>query len=155
MKTPTIGYDGGVTSDETLELLESAVALRVEGRDVPERVRRSLAAVESRLVDVIGPVVRKRVAARLLGCSVQALDRWIAKGTIPVEPIAEGSKHVGIPTDVVIGIAAELGDTSRARLGNAVDAWNVRRRRVNEYVTARNLTHFSHQIAAAARNRAS
>ena len=64
-----------MTSDETLELLRSAVALRVQGRTVPESVRRQLATVEATLMGVVGPLVRKRVAARLLGCSVQGFER--------------------------------------------------------------------------------
>ena len=67
-----------MTSDETLELLESAVALRIEGRKVPESVRRALAVVEATLMELVGPLVRKRVAARLLGWQrpgARSLDR--------------------------------------------------------------------------------
>ena len=36
-----------MTSGDTLDLLRSAVALRVQGREVPERVRRELELVEN------------------------------------------------------------------------------------------------------------
>jgi hypothetical protein len=140
-----------VTSDETLELLESAVALRVEGRNVPERVRRTLAAVESRLVDVIGPVVRKRVAARLLGCSVQALDRWIAKGAIPVQPISDDAKRIAIATDSLVGIAAE--QQFERRLGAAVERARERRWREVELQSACNLISFATSIEVSAWHR--
>lgn len=129
--------------------------MRVQGREVPERVRRELATIEQTLVGIVGPLVRKRVAARLLGVSVQALDRWIAKGVIPVEPIAEGSTRTAIPTEAVVAIAAELAWLADdASLGRAIDAWRLRRWREVEYMSARNLTLFSHQIARGARKQA-
>lgn len=141
-----------MTSDEQLALLQSAVALRVEGRNVPESVRRSLAAVEARLIDVSGPLVRKRVAARLLGCSVQALDRHVAKGSIPVEPIAEGATRTAIPIHSLLDIAYEHA-LAGGTLADAIEAAAVRRLRTTEFVTARNLNFFAHQIAQAAAGR--
>jgi hypothetical protein len=141
-----------VTSDETLELLESAVALRVEGREVPERVRRSLAAVESRLTDLVGPLVRKRVAARLLGCSVQALDRWIEKGAIPVQPSRPGSTHMAIPTNIVVDLAAEQRWSGRVGVRVPVEPLRERYRRDADVRDAHNLCVAIHQIAAGRRH---
>lgn len=145
-----------VTSDEQLELLESAVALRIQGREVPERVRRTLAAVEARLIDVIGPLVRKRVAARLLGVSVQALDRWVAKGELPTEPIAEGSGRKAVRTDALLDVAYELSllrQRGEGTVGTAIAARRVRWEREAEIRDADQLNVDLHLIAQAFRRR--
>jgi hypothetical protein len=140
-----------VTSDETLELLQSAVSLRVQGRDVPERVRRELAHVEQTILGIVGPLVRKRVAAALLGCSVQALDRWIAKGVIPVEPIADGAKRMAIPTEAVLDIAAAA--QTMPSLGSAIEHARERTWRAQEVANATNLIAFATSIEVSAWNR--
>ena len=135
---------GGVTSGDTLDLLRSAVALRVQGREVPERVRRELELVERTILGIVGPLVRKRVAAALLDCSVQALDRWIAKGVIPVEPIAEGSSRTAIPTDSIVGIAAQR-NYGKA-LGSAALSARERAWREAEVINATNLVRFASSV---------
>jgi hypothetical protein len=47
-------------------------------------VRDDIAAVRADLEQMIGPTVTRAVAARLLGVSQTALDRWIATGDVPV-----------------------------------------------------------------------
>jgi hypothetical protein len=141
-----------MTSDEQLELLRSCVALRVQSRQVRESVRVGLASIEQTLIVHAGPLVRKTVAARLLGCSVQAIDRHVAKGSIPVEPIADGAKRTAIPIRPLLDIAYEQA-LAGGTLTGAIEAATVRRLRTAEFVTARNLTLFAHQIAQSARKR--
>jgi hypothetical protein len=146
-------YDAGMTSDEQLELLRACVALRVEGRKVRESIRVALASIEDTLVEQAGPLVRKTVAARLLGVSVQAIDRHVAAGRIATEPIAPGASRSAIPIRPLLDIAYEqhLGRTSLAR---ALENAAARRARTTEFLTARNLTLFAQQIAQAARTKA-
>lgn len=143
-----------MNGDQQLELLRSCVALRVQARHVRESVRVGLASIEQSLAAQAGPLVRKTVAAKLLGVSVQGLDRYVAKGTVPVEPIAEDSSRMAIPTAEVIDIAYEsalLADD--ASLADAIEAVRLRRWRTVEFRTAHNLTLFAHRIAAAAEAR--
>lgn len=142
-----------MTSDEQLVLLQSVVALRVQGRQVRESVRVGLASIEDALLAQAGPLVRKRVAARLLDCSVQSLDRWIAKGALEVQPIAEGSSRMAIPTSTLVDLAFEQRLLPAPSLAKAFDNRVVRIRRTAEFHTAHDLTLFAHRIAAAARQR--
>ncbi len=140
--------------ERELELLRNCVALRVQAREVRESVRVGLASIEQSLATQVGPLVRKTVAARLLGVSVQALDRHVAKGSIAVKPIAEGSKRMAIPTADLLDIAYEqaLRDTTGS-VTEAIEAARLRQWRTVEFRTAHNLTLFSHRIAQAARER--
>lgn len=142
-----------MNSESQLELLRNCVALRVQAREVRESVRVGLASIEQSLAVHAGPLVRKTVAARLLGVSVQALDRHVAKGRIPTEPIAEGSTRSAIPTAPLLDIAYEQAIADRDSLAAAIDAARERRWRTIEFRTACNLTLFAHQIAQAARKR--
>ena len=140
--------------DQQLELLRSCVALRVQARQVRESVRVGLASIEAGLAAQAGPLVRKTVAAKLLDVSVQGLDRHVAKGTIPTEPIAEDSVRTAIPTTELLDIAYEQAVLpAGASLAEALEATRLRRWRAVEFRTAHNLTLFSHQIAQAARRR--
>lgn len=145
-----------MNSDEQLELLTAAVSLRVEGRAATQLVHRSLAAVERRLLDLVGPLVRKRVAAQLLGVSVQALDRWSGRGDIATAAIREGSSRHAIPTDELVALACEVriaqrdGDVGQP-LHTAVMALRRRRHLAREARNAHNLIVAGGTIMAAAR----
>ena len=135
-------------ADEQLELLRSIVALRIEGRKVLESVRRELAVVEGALATVVGPLVRKTVAARLLSCSVQAIDRHVAAGRIEVEPITEGSSRTAIPRERLVAIAFEKQLAERS-LGEAIEAANERRWNTMEIGNADRLMKFTSSIEVA------
>jgi hypothetical protein len=135
--------------DQQLELLRSCVALRVQARQVRESVRVGLASIEAGLAAQAGPLVRKTVAAKLLGVSVQGLDRHVAKGTIPTEPIAEDSVRTAIPTTELLDIAYEQALGERT-LGGAIIAARERRWRDIEVGNAHRLIHFATGIEVAA-----
>ncbi len=119
-------------ANEQLEILRSIVALRVEGRKVRETIRRELATVENALGSMVVPLVRKTVAAKLLGCSVQAIDRHVSAGRIKVEPIAEGSTRTAIPRERLVAIAFER-ELAGCSLADAIEAANERRTRMSEF----------------------
>ncbi len=138
-----------MTGEQQLELLRNCVALRVQARQVRESVRVGLASIEQSLAVQAGPLVRKTVAAKLLGVSVQGLDRHVAKGTIATEPIAAGSSRTAIPTAGLLDIAYEqaLGATT---LSDALEAARERRWRELEFRNACNLISFATWTAHAA-----
>ncbi|MCZ4495949.1 MAG: hypothetical protein JWM25_532 [Thermoleophilia bacterium] len=143
-----------MTTDEQYELLESIVALRVEADSCPERVRRSLAAVEKRLLSTLPHVTRKRIAARVLGVSVQSLDRWARSGDLPLRPISSGITHMGIPTAFLVDLGAELRrDASDAsgRLRDGLTQVHEQRARNRSVQDAHNLITAVHALARGVR----
>lgn len=89
------------------ELVTQIVALRRvrEAIEVP-RERRRLASVVRQLRRRLGTGVPKRQAAAALGVTVQALDRWVAAGKIPVFH-RPGSSRELIDAQALIALAAE------------------------------------------------
>lgn len=69
----------------TQEILAAVVALRRVVRTARDRARvERLARIERNLRAALGPSVPKLAAARALGVSLTALDRWIDRGLVPV-----------------------------------------------------------------------
>jgi hypothetical protein len=56
-----------------------------------------LAAVREDLERAVGPTVARAAAARLLGVSQTALDRWVTLGEIPVVTTPRGRREVPLP----------------------------------------------------------
>lgn len=87
-----------------------------------------LAAVDDDLARAAGPSVRRAAAARLLGVSQTALDRWIASGDVPVVVTARGRREV--PSDALVDL---LGRVDRRRSDGAThplaDELHARRER--------------------------
>jgi len=77
------------------ELLENIVRLRRVGREVPGN--RDLATVRAALERELGETVSRRLAARVLGVSHTALDRWIKAGDLAVVHSREGRVEVPVP----------------------------------------------------------
>lgn len=92
--------------------IEHVVALRRAGSAVADpRERRRLKQVERELQRAIGVGVPKRRAAAVLGVSVTALDKWIARGSLPVVR-RPGSSREQIDADALLDLAEEV---TRAR----------------------------------------
>jgi hypothetical protein len=83
------------------QLLEDVVQLRRAEDSSPEW--EAIAAVRSHLEDALGRTVPRAVAARALGVSQPALDKWIARGDIPTVLSPEGRSVVPVRevTDLV------------------------------------------------------
>lgn len=77
---------------EKERLVRNVVRLQRAERASP--ARKEIAAVRMDLERVIGPAVTRAMAARLLGVSQTALDRWIASGDIPVVVGRTGRREV-------------------------------------------------------------
>ncbi len=84
------------------------VSLRRAGAAVADpRERSRLKRVERELQRAIGVGVPKRRAAAALGVSVTALDKWIARGRLPVVR-RPGSSREQIDADALLDLAEEV-----------------------------------------------
>ena len=95
-------------------LLDVIVRLRLAIRQTRDlALRDELRQVEVALRGEVGPIVPKRVAARLLGVSVTALDHWIDRGRIPVVAPSNGSQRRGIETTPLLDLATRVCELRR------------------------------------------
>jgi hypothetical protein len=81
--------------DRKRELFEHIVRLRRAGREAPGN--RDIAAVRAALERELGETVSRRLAARVLGVSHTALDRWVKSGDLPVVYSPVGRVEVPVP----------------------------------------------------------
>lgn len=89
----------------TEELVHDLVDLHVAGRDGDrDRVRR----VEDRVRSRVGGGVPKAVAARVLGFSVNTLDKWIARGRVKTVEGRNGRQLVALGP--LVDLAARVED---------------------------------------------
>lgn len=80
--------------DRKQQLFEDIVRLRRVGRLMPEN--EDLAAVRLDLEQELGETVSRRLAARLLGVSHTALERWIKRGDVPLVFTPTGRQEVPV-----------------------------------------------------------
>ena len=147
-------------ADEQLEILESLVALKLEERVVSEGVRRSLVAVQERMIDRLLPTTRKRVAAKLLQISVPALDRWIQEGLLATVASPSAPSRSELPTRELVAVAAEARTVhhvtgSSRPVGVALRSLREQRWREHEVANACTLVAFTTGIGVAAWNQRS
>ena len=83
------------TVDRKEQLFENIARLRRAGCATPGNL--DIAAVRVDLEVELGETVSRRLAARLLGVSHTALERWIKAGDIPVVYSAAGWTEVPVP----------------------------------------------------------
>lgn len=99
--------------DRKQELFENIVRLRRAGRRLPGD--RDIAAVRVMLERDLGEAVSRRLAARVLGVSHTALDRWIKGGDLPVLYSSAGRVEVPVPALLDLYEAVETERTERPR----------------------------------------
>ena len=99
--------------DRKQDLFENVVRLRRVGRDSARQRRCS--AVRSALEQELGETVSRRLAARILGVSHTALDRWIKAGDLPLVYSAQGRVEVPVPAllDLYESVEADRADGDR------------------------------------------
>jgi hypothetical protein len=99
--------------DRKLELFENIARLRRAGRQAPGN--RDLAMVRIALERQLGETVSRRLAARALGVSHTALDRWVKSGDLPLVYSPDGRVEVPVPTllDLYEAVQAEGAEGSR------------------------------------------
>jgi hypothetical protein len=119
-------------------LLDPIVSLRLAiQRTRDPALRTELRAAEVALRTAVGPRVPKRAAARLLGTSVTALDRWIDRGYLPVVAAPRGGKRLALEGGPLLELATRVRLLRRAGRSRGVLAeamrtlgWKDRHRRV-------------------------
>jgi hypothetical protein len=110
---------------EKEQLLKNVVRLRRAERVSP--AGEEIVAVRSDLERAVGPTVRRAMAARLLGVSQTALDRWIRGGDIPAVMTRTG--HHEVPLHALVDLAEAVEDRKRAGDDRHPLASVLRRRR--------------------------
>jgi len=108
-------------------VLEPIVRLRlaIETTRDPQ-LRDQLRTIEVSLRRQLGPSVPKRAAARLLGVSVTALDRWVDRGVLPVVTSPRGSRRLAVETLPLLELATTVRRLRRAGRTHRVLAEAVR-----------------------------
>lgn len=81
--------------DHKHELFANIVRLRRLGRQLPGNA--DISAVRASLEEELGETVSRRFAARVLGVSHTALERWIRTGELPIVYAASGRREVPVP----------------------------------------------------------
>jgi hypothetical protein len=99
--------------DRKQELFENIVRLRRAGRQAPGN--RDIAAVRATLERELGETVSRRLAARMLGVSHTALDRWIKAGDLPLVYSPKGRFELPVPALLDLHDAVETQRTQRPR----------------------------------------
>jgi hypothetical protein len=95
-------------SGDTAQILASVVDLRTAIAQTREPViRAELRRIETDLRRLLGPGVPKKQAARLLGVSVPALDRWIDRGRLPVVARPDSSR-LAVDTRSLLQLAGQV-----------------------------------------------
>ena len=134
--------------DRKQELFENIVRLRRAGRKLSSD--RDLAAVRVALERELGETVSRRLAARVLGVSHTALERWIKAGDLPIIYSTSGRVEVPVPAllDLYEAIQADGGDSRRYPLAPTM----VRRREAAQRLRIREPrvhTNIAHDRASA------
>jgi hypothetical protein len=99
--------------DRKQGLFENILRLRRAGRAAPGN--RDIAAVRIALERELGETVSRRFAARVLGVSHTALDRWIKAGDLPVVYSPQGRVEVPVPALLDLYEAVESDRDGGAR----------------------------------------
>lgn len=96
-------------------LVENIERLRRVERDMPPN--RDLVTVRTSLEQELGETMSRRLAARLLGVSHTALDRWVDAGDLPLVFTPSGNREVPVSVllDLREAVAAERLGASRGK----------------------------------------
>ena len=107
-------------------LVEAAVAIRrAQGAVNDDRARLRLRRAELRLREELGGSVPKSVAARVLGVSTTALERWVDAAKLPVVHRPGGREQVA--ADAFLDVAEEVGRLREEGVSRGIVAEALRR----------------------------
>lgn len=111
---------------QTSEAIENILRLRRAERLADEPLRAEIASAREFLQSLVGPTVRPAEAARLLGLSQPALNRWIDKGEVSAVTTPKGRRE--IPLSELVELFEEVKEM-RERRGSRPLAAVIRERR--------------------------
>lgn len=98
--------------DRRRELFEHVARLRRVGRLLPES--EDLAAVRLALEKELGATASRRLAARVLGVSHTALERWVKSGDVPLVLTRAGRREVPVTALLDLYESVRSDDTGMA-----------------------------------------
>lgn len=98
--------------DDVQHAIQHILKLRQQERSVDETLRNELASVREFLQGIVGPTVSRTTAARLLGITRPALERWVKKGAVSSVLTPKGRRE--IPLTHLIDLLEEV-DRARAK----------------------------------------
>jgi len=124
-------------SDHIQRLFENIVRLRRAERELPGN--RDLLAVRTQLEDELGPTVSRSQAARLLGLSHTALQRWQKAGDLPLVISPSGRTEVPVAALVRLYDAVEAERRSGRRRRHTLEPVFTEGRRRAEQLDAKRL----------------
>ena len=110
------------------DLLDPVIRLRLaiaQTRD--PSLRAELRAIEVSLRRQLGPSVTKRPAARALGVSVTALDRWVDAGALPAVCTPAATRRLAVETGPLLELATTVRPLRAGGRARGVIAEAVRR----------------------------
>jgi hypothetical protein len=110
--------------DRKQELFENIARLRRAGSGLPGN--RDIAAVRFALENELGQTVSRRLAARMLGVSHTALDRWIKAGDLPV--VFSPNGRFDVPVPALLDLYETIRNESSGRDRNPLAATMSRQR---------------------------
>lgn len=111
----------------TTEALGNILRLRRVERVADARLRAELVPVREFLETIVGPTVSRAEAARLLGISQTALDRWVAKGEVAAVITPRGRRE--IPLSELVELLEEVEHARSGKRGRRPLAHVIRERR--------------------------
>lgn len=115
---------------EKERLVKDIVSLRAVEGDLPAATER-IAPVRANLERTIGRTVTRAMAARLLGVSQTALDRWVETGDVPVVMTRSGRQE--IPLHALVDLIARVDQLRRVGdLHPLASALNAERQHAEE-----------------------
>lgn len=116
----------------TMEGLEHLRRLRHAERHVDPDVRGELGATRDFIERLIGPTVSRAAAARLLGVSHTALDRWVDKGDVSTVITPQGRREV--PVSELVELLDDLDELAPGDKQPLARVIRERRRRAREAI---------------------
>ena len=111
---------------DATEAIENILRLRSAERLADPHLRAEIASVREFLEGLVGATIRPAQAARLLGLSQPALNRWIDKREIPTVMTVEGRRE--IPLSELVELLEEV-EQARDESGSRPLAGVIRERR--------------------------
>jgi hypothetical protein len=101
-------------------LIGVAVKLRRAERAAPEPVRHEVNEARDAIEQMIGQTISRAAAARVLGVSQTALDRWTEAGEIATVLTSEGRREV--PVSHLVELLEDVEDKRSLEYGRALSA---------------------------------
>lgn len=118
-------------TERKLQMLDSISRLRRAERELP--ANRDVATVRLRLEHELGRSISQRLAAKAIGVSHTALQRWIGSGDVPTVLTPEGRREVPISVVLELADSVDQANADPGRAGHYLEpALRANRKRADQ-----------------------